>query len=100
MAVSKRSRGLVIPFLESVIGLPLACIRDIRSAVVSDGYAGSRTAKAPATCGAAIDVPDLETNEPLRPDEVMLVPGANSATRFEEFELLDTVSDLVVLPIA
>ncbi len=55
------------------------------------------TAKAPATCGAAIEVP-LKVAKPPGTDELMDDPGAKTSMKAATFEKLETISDLVVEP--
>src|SRR4029453_15446782 len=61
----------VAPGRGSVIGVPFACKSDKMSPTLLLGSFSSRSAKAPATCGAAIEVPLLESNAPPGMDELM-----------------------------
>ena len=64
---------------------------------VAFGHAERNAAKAPATCGAAIDVPlNAEKLGEGGTEDVMLSPGANKSTMADTFEKLDTASALVV----
>src|SRR5688572_28820345 len=51
-----------------------------------------RTAHAPATCGAAIDVPLNDANPPPGTEDVMTSPGASSRRNSLAFEKSDTWS--------
>ena len=85
----------------STMGFPLVFNAWVRSATEAVGEACRRTAKAPATCGADIDVPlsTLKVAGPGGTDEVMLEPGATR--RFgkipgeAKFEKSETASPFV-----
>ena len=78
-------------------GAPLSrgvqALRNVRASTGSDP--GSNSAAAPATCGAAMEVP-LATatalSDALRAD-VMSTPGANRSTQLPKFAQLGLVSD-------
>ena len=56
------------------------------------------TAKAPATCGVAIEVPLRVPKAPPGTAAKMLLPGASRSTSVAWLEKPETVSALVVLP--
>src|SRR5918994_146744 len=64
---------------------------------VLKGSFSSRSAQAPATCGAAIEVPPLMAKLPPGTDDLMLVPGASRSTIPDIFELGAMVSRFVVM---
>src|SRR5687767_2499063 len=97
-ALSTRMRGRVRPLSASVTGLPVCCRWLSSVGTVALGASSFSTAHAPATCGAAIEVPSLEAKPPPGTDELIPVPGASSSTCDDEFEKLDTASPLVVEP--
>src|SRR5215213_1867651 len=68
------------------------------SLTVLKGSLSSRSAQAPATCGAAIEVPLFLAKLPPGTDEAMLTPGASRSTIEEKLESGAMVSCLVVLP--
>ena len=91
-------RGLVRPFFGSVIGTPVL-VRAVRIwLTVAAGFACFRIAQAPATWGAAADVPLSTAKAPPGTDEVIDSPGARSERNDAEFEKDETTSDLVVEP--
>src|SRR5690606_12065031 len=60
---------------------------------VADGFVCRYSAAAPATCGEAIDVPDIVAlPEVLLRADVMLLPGAKMSTQLPQFEKLDRES--------
>ena len=67
---------------------------------VSDGFADSASAAAPATCGDAIEVPlmVLVAEFPPIQAEVMLLPGAKMSTQLPKFEKDERASFWVVEP--
>ena len=62
------------------------------------GLAERMAARAPATCGAAIDVPLNTEKLPLGTEERMLLPGASRVRKVALLEKDDTVSCFVVDP--
>ena len=75
-------RGRVVPaaIRVSVIMTPVPTNAWRTSSTLAPGTACLRIAQAPATCGAAIEVPLDSKNTPPGYDETMLLPGANRAT--------------------
>src|SRR5882724_5272269 len=82
----------------SVIQTPVPVRAWRISSTLACGAACFRIAQAPATCGAAIDVPRATTNRPLGYDERMGSPGANSDRKGATYEKSATWSLLVVAP--
>ena len=92
-------RGLVMLLRVSVIGTPVLCRAERISPTEADGLACLKSAKAPATWGAAIEVPvRLATLVLPGTAETMFVPGASKDRKDALFELLFTTSLFVVLP--
>jgi hypothetical protein len=92
-------RGLITLLRLSVIGTPVLWRAERISLTDADGFACLRIAKAPATCGAAIEVPVLLATFPLPGTaDVIFVPGASKDKKDALFELSLTVSLFVVLP--
>jgi len=67
---------------------------------VADGLLCRYAAAAPATCGAAIDVPLIDVTVALEPiqDDMMLWPGAKTSTHVPQLENDARVSVFVVAP--
>src|SRR5688572_7135562 len=63
---------------------------------VFQGSLSSRSAQAPATCGAAIEVPVFLAKLPPGTDDLMFTPGASRSTIPDILELGAMVSFLVV----
>src|SRR6185503_17574487 len=91
-------RVVPVPARGSVIGSPVLVSASRISSTVAVGAACFRMAQAPATCGAAIDVP-LDTAK-LSPGyrEMISSPGANSDRKGATFEKSATRSSFVVAP--
>jgi hypothetical protein len=68
----------VIPFPGSRIGVPVLVSAFRIAATLADPFFDLINAHAPATCGAAIEVPDKFVNPPPGTDERILSPGAKS----------------------
>src|SRR5215207_5707066 len=90
----------VPPARVSVTSLPLSTNAKLMSLTVLKGSLSSRSAQAPATCGAAIEVPLSEAKLPPGTDETMFVPGASRSTIEDILESGAMVSLSVVLPTA
>ena len=91
-AWSKSNRGKLKLLRVSVTLDTLLFVKRLWSwLAVSEGKAARKTAIAPATCGAACEVP-LE----MMPAEVMLTPGANRVRKLALFEKHTTLSAAVV----
>ena len=69
-----------------MIGMPVSTKVASASSTVAVGKACLYTAQAPATWGAAIDVPSSVSKPPPGTDEVIGVPGANRSRSAEAFE--------------
>src|SRR4051794_29345918 len=97
-AASTSIRGLVSPLRGSRIGTPVdwSAVRILET--LAPGADWRRIAKAPVTCGAAIEVPLNTAVPPPGTEDVIDDPGASSERKGAEFEKLDTVSALVVEP--
>ena len=92
-------RGLVMLLRVSVIATPVLCRAERISPTEADGLACLKSANAPATWGAAIEVPvRLATLVLPGRAETMLVPGASKDRKDALFEPLFTTSVFVVLP--
>ena len=65
---------------------------------VASGDADRSTAKAPATWGAAMEVPLMLENPPPGIEELMAVPGAKRSMKYALLEYAATKSPLVVAP--
>ena len=79
-ALNRSMRGLVMP-LVSVIGLPVPDSRPMMASTDSLGYAARNTAIAPATCGAACEVPLW-----VMPAAVIDDPGASRVRKLALLE--------------
>src|SRR4051794_22403961 len=102
-ADSTRMRGLSTLLSGSVIGLPVLCSADSTVGTSVPGLMLFMRAQAPATCGAAIDVPLLGPVSSFGTvlsgiDDSICPPGASSSTSDDEFEKLDTTSVFSVEP--
>ncbi len=64
----------------------------------AEGVCCLSSAHAPATCGAAMEVPLKKANPPPGTDELMLSPGASNDKNDAELENEERVSDFVVDP--
>src|SRR3954447_11163835 len=73
-------RGLVIEFTASVIGSPVASSAWTICAAGTSGSFERRSAMAPATYGAAAEVPSAVAQPLPGTDEVTETPGASRAT--------------------
>src|SRR5690349_20076939 len=95
MARSMRRRGFTrdeAPAFVSVTGTPVDFSSDSIWSTVDVLALLRNRAKAPATCGAAMDVPDLLAKPPPGTDDRMLTPGASRSSWSELFELAATAS--------
>jgi hypothetical protein len=92
--------GFVIPppGRVSVTDRPVLCRAERRLATEAEEFWCLRSAHAPATCGAAMEVPLKKANPPPGTEELMLSPGASSERNEAELENDETVSDFVVEP--
>ena len=69
------------PELHGIVNLPAVFIIAVfTSAGARSGFASSSSAAAPATCGAAIDVPDMEPWPPLSSGSVDQIEPPGAAT--------------------
>src|SRR5262245_9942894 len=91
-------RGLVSPFLGSGMGCPVLTNAVRLSLTLAEGFWDLRIAQAPATCGAAMDVPSKAAKPPPGTDEVMTPPGARRLRIGALLEKFATKSDFVVAP--
>ena len=73
---------------------------DVTTAGVALGFDCKYRATTPATCGDAIDVPDIEVRSVVLRmyDDVMETPGANTSTHEPKFEKLARASVEPVAP--
>ncbi len=91
------------PTRVSVTAVPVLCRADRMLATEAVGFCCLSRAHAPATCGAAMEVPLKGANcwPPLKAggtEELMPEPGARSERKEAELENEDMVSDFVVEP--
>ena len=82
----------------SLMVVPVACSAASAAVTVAPGSACFRMAQAPATCGAAIDVPFLLPKALPVTEEVMSEPGANSDRKGALLLKLDTSPASVMDP--
>ena len=90
-----------VPLNVFPIGAPVLRSAPRISATPAEGLTDFSTAHAPETCGAAMDVPLIETiSEPALPGnaEAIATPGASKSRYGAVFEVGQTVSDLNVAP--
>src|SRR5438309_2509197 len=87
-----------IEYLLSVTGSPVFRSADSTVLTLAPGTACLITPQAPATCGAAIDVPLSAWYDPPGTDDVIDSPGASSERNGATFENHDTASVLSVEP--
>src|SRR5262245_7465358 len=102
-AISARSTwilGRVVPppARGSVIGTPVLVRMFRMSSTLAFGAACFRMAQAPATWGAAIDVPLAAAKASPGYDETISSPGANNERKGATFEKSATWSSFVVAP--
>jgi hypothetical protein len=84
--------GFVIPFRGSVTDVPFWVSATNTSLGVAEGFLSFKTAHAPATWGAAMDVPGITsraTSLALGMADNIHSPGANKFKKVEEFEKQD-----------
>jgi hypothetical protein len=74
------------------------CRSERRLLTEAEGVFCLRSAHAPATCGAAMEVPSKTANPPPGTEELMLDPGARRDKKEAELENHETVSVSVVEP--
>jgi hypothetical protein len=77
---------------------PVLCNVVNTSATVAVGFAAFNTAHAPATCGAAIDVPLIANVCPPGTEETISTPGASKLNILALLEDAQSVSALSVAP--
>src|SRR5829696_6520044 len=82
----------------SVIGRPVARNADRTDATLAPGAACRTIAHAPATCGAAIDVPLSSPKPPPGSDDSIDSPGASSERNDDTFEKYEIWLVLSVAP--
>ena len=100
-AVSTWMRGIpatVPPLRVSLIEMPLIVSADSTASTDAPGSFDFRTAQAPVTWGADIEVPLFEAYRSPGMDELIDDPGASREMKEAIFEKEDTVSDEVVDP--
>src|SRR6266849_1695654 len=85
-------------YLVSVIGRPVFRSAPSTVLTLAPGTACLITPHAPATCGAAMDVPLSASYNPPGTDDVIDSPGANSDRNGATFEKYETASVLFVEP--
>ena len=100
-ASSTSMRGMsdtLPPGRVSSIGAPVLISAEATSSTVASGFFDFSTAQAPATCGAAIDVP-LKLAKPLPgTEDVIEEPGASRSRKLATLENPEIVSLNVVDP--
>ena len=91
---------LAVPFgtLVSLFAVTAANVRDWIDEEVAVRFAPQIAAAAPATCGAAIDVPLMVLVVPLSQVDLIACPGANKSTHDPILEKMARVSAEVVAP--
>ena len=97
----KSSRlGEPVPALVTLFGVELLMIAAATVAGEAVGFVSRNNAATPATCGDAIDVPEivLVAVSLVRHAEVMPLPGAKISTQVPKFENDERVSVVVVEP--
>jgi hypothetical protein len=93
MATSSWMRGIVRVVLGMVIGLPVV-VRILRiSSTLAEGLCCLSSDQAPATCGAATEVPLRFPYVEVGMDELTLTPGANRLAFGPTSEKLATLSE-------
>ena len=97
----KSSRlGEPVPAFVTLFGVELLTIAAVTVAGDAVGFVSRNNAATPATCGVAIDVPEivLVAVSLVFHDEVMLLPGAKMSTHVPKFENEERASVMVVEP--
>src|SRR5688500_7819652 len=79
-AASSRIRGCHRPWPASYTDTPVRRSTSTISVTPASGFSDLRTAHAPDTCGAAIDVPPSAVKPPPGTAELMISPGASSVS--------------------
>ena len=85
-------RGVSKPFLVSVNKVPEDAKAVKTSSTVAVGFFSLITAQAPATCGAAMEVPLYSSNKSPGTEESIQTPGARRFRKLAEFEKQATLS--------
>ena len=92
--------GDPVPALPTLFGVELLMIADVTVAGEAVGFVSRNNAATPATCGEAIDVPEIvlvAVSLVLHAD-VMLLPGAKMSTHVPKLENEERASLIVVEP--
>ena len=92
--------GEPVPALPTLFGVELLMIAAVTVAGDAPGFVSRNNAATPATCGDAIDVPEIvfvAVSLVLHAD-VILLPGAKMSTHVPKFENEERVSLVVVEP--
>ena len=84
--------GEPVPMFAITLGVVFAMRRSISPSTPRVGFASMSLAKAPATCGAAIEVPLAVAYDPSNHEDLILLPGAKRSTQTPQFEKLDLAS--------
>ena len=97
---NSRRLGDPVPALVTLFGVELLMIAAVTVAGEAPGLASKNNAATPATCGDAIDVPEmvLVAVSLVRHAEVMLLPGAKMSTQVPKLENEERASLVVVEP--
>ena len=92
--------GDPVPGLPTLFGVELLMIAAVTVAGEADGLVSRNKAATPATCGVAIDVPEivLVAVSLVLHDDVILLPGAKISTQVPKFENDERASVIVVEP--
>ena len=92
-AASNRMRGFVMLFRWSVTGTPLSVNAARMTSTLASGALDFKTAHAPLTNGADMEVPLSVRKRSSGTDELMVTPGANSERKEALLEKGVTLSD-------
>ena len=92
--------GEPVPAFVTLFGVELLMIAAVTVAGEALGFVSRNSAATPATCGDAIDVPEIVfiAVSLVFHDDVMSVPGAKMSTQVPKFEVEDRASLIVVFP--
>ena len=92
--------GEPVPAPVTLFGVELLMIAAVTVAGEAVGFVSRNNAATPATCGVAIDVPEivLVAVSLVFHDDVMLLPGAKMSTHVPKFENEERASLVVVEP--
>ena len=100
LPTKRRRFGELLPDDVTTFGVAAVVSAVATDAGVSEGFVESNSTAAPATCGDAIDVPEmlLVADALVLQADVMLVPGAKMSRQLPKFEYDARASVLVVAP--